>query len=222
MYAVSFPLNPTTILISNHSQYTAPVFNFYVSGKDHLRDSSKVTIVDTPGYLERGTPEWSEMFSAYVKNRPKFVHIACEPVHLSLTNYSTCFSLKLIFILFRGEDQLSTHDLLMLRNLESLCKDSTNGVRFQPIFSKCDQVGPRDMLRRMLDNVNRIYQTTPSAVEPWIMTSTRGKGLKMGIDAMREAIVVGAGVSRRVAPQHPPGPGTIFQQLVLLLGGIIG
>jgi hypothetical protein len=97
--------------------------------------------------------------------------------------------------------------MLMLQELEGICKDNPHGVRFQPIFSKCDQVGHRAVLSRMLANVDQIYQTAPSAMEPWIMTTIKGKGTKMGIDAMREAIVVGAGVSKRVPPKHPPSLG---------------
>lgn len=85
-------------------------------------------------------------------------------------------------------DEGVTHlDAQMLGILENTYK--THGVSFQPIFTKADKVNLNNFAR----NLNRMNLTVelaaPSAVKPYIVTSTRMKGGMLGIEDVRRSIM---------------------------------
>lgn len=135
-----------------------------------------MTLVDAPGYGGRGREEWGELFDAYVSNRP---------------------NLKRIFILLNLDDGINRFDEAMLKQLEDQCLNHPRNLKFQPIFTKVDKLnhGNARGVRQIQQTRNHLYALAPSAAQPWIMTSTKGKGVLMGINEVREAVLLGSGIS---------------------------
>ncbi|KAG9102843.1 hypothetical protein FRC06_000989, partial [Ceratobasidium sp. 370] len=124
--------------------------NFFQVGTDARR----LTLVDAPGYGERGRPEWGEVFEHYIGTRQ---------------------SLRRIFVLINAKHGMSSPDEAMLRDLDTRFKNSAGlSFTYQVVLTKMDCV-PSSQLGIVPSRVARDTRKVAPTVAPEIMWTSAAR-----------------------------------------------
>ncbi|KAG8708298.1 hypothetical protein FRC09_001325, partial [Ceratobasidium sp. 395] len=142
--------------------------NFFQVGVD----VGKLTLVDAPGYGERGRPEWGEIFEHYIATRQRHVR------------------LRRIFLLINAKHGISASDKAMLQDLDTRFKGSAGlSFTYQVVLTKMDCV-PISQLASVLGKTTQdTRQFAPTAVPEVMWTAAPRQGNGIGIQQLRNAII---------------------------------
>jgi len=149
-------------------------FNFYLCGGPLIPSEKKLTIVDSPGYGDRGTEEMGDLFQSYIMKRS---------------------NLKLILLLVDAGVGMNRYDRSMLEFLLKIHHEHRPDVDIQPVMSKLDKVSHHTTISRLGRTVEDIYRIAPAARQPYILVGCKGHTKSFGIEETRAQILLGSGLS---------------------------
>ncbi|KAF8328402.1 uncharacterized protein EI90DRAFT_3290574 [Cantharellus anzutake] len=149
-------------------------FNFYPCGGPLIPPEKKVTLVDSPGYGDRGTEETGDFFQSYVKRRS---------------------NLKLILLLIDAELGMNHYDKSMLEFLSRTRQDCRPDVQIQPVLSKVDKASHSSVITRLGRTAEDVYRIAPNARQPFVLVGCKGHMKRLGIEEARLQILIGAGLA---------------------------
>ncbi|KAG8761317.1 hypothetical protein FRC11_014075 [Ceratobasidium sp. 423] len=129
--------------------------------------TGELTLVDAPGYGQRGRPEWGKVFEYYLETRK---------------------SLRRIFLLINAKHGFSEVDGIMLRDIDTRFKRAAGlSFSYQLVLTKIDEVRAQQALE-IKNQVEREARKITGALGPGVLvTSTKGNGF--GIGGLRDAII---------------------------------
>ncbi|KAI0306006.1 hypothetical protein B0F90DRAFT_1695286, partial [Multifurca ochricompacta] len=127
-------------------------------------ERGKVILVDSPGYGERGRPEWGELFEQYLKSRRELARV---------------------YLVINAKHGLNEADRIMLQDLDKRIQSSRNGHiwSFQAIITKADLYGGDGI---SISSIKQsIFDIAPTCLPP-IVTAPP---LKLGINDVRKSMM---------------------------------
>ncbi|KAG9020079.1 hypothetical protein FRB95_005095 [Tulasnella sp. JGI-2019a] len=140
-------------------------------------------LVDAPGYGNRGRPEWGQLISEYMSNRP---------------------TLRRVFVLIATPHGIADSDRTMLTDLDALTmtsyadRDRIHPFSYQVVLTKADLATPTTTVA---DYAAQIAKIAPTCMPNPILTSASLNALisetgstgKFGMDQLRRCIAEAGG-----------------------------
>ncbi|CAE6417604.1 unnamed protein product [Rhizoctonia solani] len=155
------------LVITSSKPGRTQALNFFQVGPN----ANELTLVDAPGYGQRGRPEWGKVFEYYLETRKR-----------------SFVSLRRIFLLVNAKHGFSEFDGMMLHDIDRRFKQAAGlSFSYQLVLTKIDEVKPQEIpgIRSRIEyEARKITQGLGLGV---LVTSTKGNGF--GIDGLRHAII---------------------------------
>ncbi|CAE6512273.1 unnamed protein product [Rhizoctonia solani] len=153
----------TNLVITSSKPGRTQALNFFQVGPT----TGELTLVDAPGYGQRGRPEWGRVFEYYLETRK---------------------SLRRIFFLINAKHGFSKVDAMMLQDIDTRFKQAAGlSFSYQLVLTKIDEVRAQQTLE-IKNQVECEARKITGALGPGVLvTSTKGNGF--GIGGLRDAIL---------------------------------
>ncbi|CUA78226.1 hypothetical protein RSOLAG22IIIB_02845 [Rhizoctonia solani] len=157
----------TNLVITSSKPGRTQALNFFQVGDI----TGELTLVDAPGYGQRGRPEWGKVFEYYLETR-------------------NC--LRQVFLLINAKHGFSRFDQIMLQDLDRRFKQAAGlSFSYQLVLTKIDEVRSHELLEVKSQVEYEARKITEISGLPTLITSTKGSGF--GILALRDAIAKACG-----------------------------
>ncbi|CAE6371007.1 unnamed protein product [Rhizoctonia solani] len=156
----------TNLVITSSKPGRTQALNFFQVGPN----VHELTLVDAPGYGQRGRPEWGKVFEHYLETRK---------------------SLRRIFLLINAKHGFSDFDKMMLQDIDRRFKQAAGlSSSYQLLLTKIDEVKPQEIpqVRSKVEHEARKITGFGSDI---LLTSTKGNGF--GVNNLRHAIIEACG-----------------------------
>ncbi|KAJ1306710.1 hypothetical protein OPQ81_007701 [Rhizoctonia solani] len=127
----------------------------------------ELTLVDAPGYGQRGRPEWGRVFEHYLQTRK---------------------SLRRVFLLVNAKHGFSEYDGMMLQDIDRRFKQAAGlSFTYQLVLTKVDEIRARQVPGVKNQVESEALEITGALGPGALVTSIKGNGF--GIGTLRDAIV---------------------------------
>ncbi|KAH7335378.1 P-loop containing nucleoside triphosphate hydrolase protein [Rhizoctonia solani] len=153
----------TNLVITSSKPGRTQALNFFQVGPT----AGELTLVDAPGYGQRGRPEWGKVFEHYLQTRK---------------------NLRRIFLLVNAKHGYSEFDGMMLQDIDRRFKRAAGlSFNYQLVLTKVDELRPQQIPEAKNQIEYEAHQITGALGLDALVTSTKGNGF--GIVGLRDAIV---------------------------------
>ncbi|CAE6516165.1 unnamed protein product [Rhizoctonia solani] len=157
----------TNLVLTSSKPGRTQALNFFQVGAI----AGELTLVDAPGYGQRGRPEWGRVFEHYLETRK---------------------CLRRVFLLVNAKHGFSELDGIMLQDLDRRFKRAAGlSFNYQLVLTKIDEIRNQ----QLIETKNQVENGARKITDVWslgtLVTSTKGNGF--GIAGLRDAIVEACG-----------------------------
>ncbi|CAE6394341.1 unnamed protein product [Rhizoctonia solani] len=157
----------TSLVMTSSKPGRTQALNFFQVGNI----AGELTLVDAPGYGQRGRPEWGRVFEYYLETRK---------------------CLRRVFLLVNAKHGFSELDGIMLQDLDRRFKQAAGlSFNYQIVLTKIDEIRNQQLSETKNQVEYEVRKITEVLGLGTLVTSTKGSGF--GIVGLRDAIVEACG-----------------------------